>query len=145
MHSAQGRQHLLQAQPNFRRKPISEAHIRAVKAVMKSGGSLFDAAWKIKLAVEQTVPDLPSLKLHVVRRILKTFAKATWVKADTRIPKTIQQEDQRLRLEFAKVLIALHEAGFHFIYQDEYSCQHLPNKTYAWRLKGQQNFLIRAP
>ena len=52
MHSEKGRRHLLEEKPGFRRKPVSEAHVRAVKAVMRAGGALFDSAWKVKMAVE---------------------------------------------------------------------------------------------
>ena len=114
-------------------------------AVMRAGGGLVDSAWKVKLAVERSAPDLRPLKPHVIKRIMKTFLGAKWQKVDTRAAKISQPAEQRSRIEFAKVFIALHECGFDFIYQDEYSCQHLPNKTYAWRLPNQQTFLIKSP
>jgi len=88
---------------------------------------------------------LAKLKLHVVKRIMKRFAGARWKKADSRPPKTVQPDAVVMRADFCRLYVALHEAGAHFAYADEYSTQTTVQSKYAWSTPHEQRFLLHQP
>ena len=67
------------------------------------------------------------------------FAKTKWRKTDTRPPKAFTLSYLNERFEFAKIFIALHNAGVFFSYVDEYSTNEKVQKQWGWvsKLKPQ--------
>ena len=92
MSTDEGREKLMQDKPTGKRTSVTVGHIRAVREVVNKAKVLYGSAAMIKRVLDEQYSDLPPLKLHEVKRILRKFAGARYVKTNTRPPKALTEE-----------------------------------------------------
>ena len=132
MKSDEGRKHLSESAPAFKRAAVTTAQVTAIRMVMRTSPSLLTAAWRLNAEVRHRFPNIAPMTLHVVKRVMRVFCRAKYKKASTRPKKTLEAERIRERVQFARVFLALHRLDLSFWYVDEYNVDQQPAKQYAW-------------
>ena len=61
MKTETGIDNLFSEEPKFNRASVTNGHIRAIRQIIKDSKVMFDATWKVKLALETNYPQLSPL------------------------------------------------------------------------------------